>query len=173
MGRIPSNRLNRVEDLLSQGTATSTVAATCASEFNISERQAWRYIRKVYDSWTKEEEADRSVARHRRTRFLERIAQDAYQDREYSAAISALRQICRIEGLEQATKLQHTIDAQAKVSVTRDISTMTSDDKRRRLAELMDKASRAGGIRGVDRQIERLQEIRRSLEAQERPDLIQ
>lgn len=140
MGRVSPKRLSRVEDLLCQGTATSTVATTCASEFAISERQAWRYIRKVYEAWAEEGEVDRSVKRHRRTRFLERIAHDAYQNGEYSAAISAVRQLCRIEGLEQGVKLQHTIDTRAEVSTRIDIRKMTSDDKRKRLQELMDVA---------------------------------
>ena len=141
MARVSPQRLRRVEDLLSQGLATSAVAATCASEFKLGERQVWRYIRRVYDAWAEEERTDLSVTRHRRTRFLERIAHDAYRNREYNAAIAAVRQLCRIEGLEQATKLQHTIDAQAKLSVGYDLSCMTSDDKRRKLEELFAKAN--------------------------------
>ena len=136
MPRIPQKRLARVEELLSQGMPTSTAVATCASEYGISERQAWRYIRRVYDAWAEEEKTDLAATRHRRVRFLERIAHDAYRDGQYSAATAAVRQLCRIEGLEQiGVKHQHTLDAQARGGL--DIRNMTSDAKRRRLAELM------------------------------------
>lgn len=142
MARIPPERLRLVEDLLSQGKPTSGVVASCISEFGISERQAWRYVQKVYEAWAKADEVSRASTRARRVRFLERIAHDAFVDREYSAAIAATRQLCRIEGLEQmAVKLQH--DGDSHDNKPFDVKRMTSNEKRKMLAELLAKASAA------------------------------
>lgn len=64
--------------MLSQGMPTSGVAATCVSEFALSEPQAWRYVQRVHEGWAKTDEAGRTVTRSRRVRFLERIAHDEY-----------------------------------------------------------------------------------------------
>ncbi len=132
MPRIPIARLRFVEDLLASGAPTSSAAAVCALEFKISERQAWRYVRRVLDEWAAADQAERPSKRARRIRFLEQVAHDAYINREYNAAIAATRQLCKIEGLEQLA-LKHSAEDH------RGISMMTSDENRKSLAGLIEK----------------------------------
>ena len=147
MPRISPSRLARVQELLASGTPTTTVVETCISEFQIGRRQAWRYVQKIYERWANENATACAARRHQRAKFLERIAHDAYKDHQYSAAVSALRQLCRIEGLERVDiNLKQDIALHGEINVL----AMTSSDRRRKISELMAPAqeSKYHGQRG-------------------------
>ena len=97
-------RLRKVADRLLSGVPVSRVAKEVSQEFKCSERAVWRDIKEVRQRWVKQDEELMPSQRAHMMRVLEEITHKALIDREYNAAVQAIKQYCKITGLEVTTQ---------------------------------------------------------------------
>lgn len=110
-----------------------------SKEWGITPRQIRNYIRKVYDKWEADAKAlqvDRVEQRRNQFEGLLETAMKANPPDVRSAAI-ILDRLCKIDGAYAAVK----VVADHTGSIGYSIRDMTSDDKRRKLEDLMLKAN--------------------------------
>ena len=80
------------------------VADEIAAEFGVSTSAVWRDIKEVRERWVQQDEELIPSQRAHMMRVLEEIIRKAFVDREYTAAVAAIKQYCKITGLEITTQ---------------------------------------------------------------------
>lgn len=139
-------RKRRVEQLLAMQVSSSEIQRQVCDEFGCSARTVRQDIQRTYERWEVESEKERPLRRHQMRQSLRALMQRAVNDSQWNVAIQACDRLCRLDGLFEPMKAE----VNHKGSV--DIRSMTSDDKRRRLLELMETArERAASRDGEER----------------------
>lgn len=102
-----AERVLLATELLTQGYRYSQVREMIAQSRNVSVRTAERDLAKALESLVKEGEQERPAQKERIRQFLWGIARKAATGGKYKAATDAIRQLCKIDGIEAAQKLEH------------------------------------------------------------------
>jgi len=126
-------RLLAVENAMALGMGCREIQARISREFNCTERTIRNDIVKVEKQWAVESEAEAPHRRHQTRMLLRRIIQKAMADKQYGAATSAAGRLMDLDGLK-IVKVEHS------GGISHTVADMTSDDKRRKLNELMERA---------------------------------
>lgn len=145
--RFPQDRLSFVADCIALRMNAADIAEKCAEKFGVSLRQARNYVRYVWDDWAAGELDERMTRKSGMRRTLETfyrraLAGTEYTDAEgvtrrrgpnYNAALNALRELCKIDGLYAPEQL-HIVGADQ----------MTPEQAQAEIARTVEQAKRLG-----------------------------
>lgn len=92
-------RIERVEELLVQGTRTMTLVATVMAEHEVSERQVLDDVAKVRERWAAESAADRPQKRAEMLAQVEDLYGRCLADNDRKVAVQALQLKADLHGL--------------------------------------------------------------------------
>lgn len=92
-------RIERVEELLVQGTRTMTLVATVMAEHEVSERQVLDDVAKVRERWAAESAADRPQKRAEMLAQVEDLYGRCLADNDRKVAVQTLQLKADLHGL--------------------------------------------------------------------------
>ena len=92
------DRIDKAEDLLVGGISPGRIERALAKDYNVSTRQARRYIAAVYDRWRQQTIEDAPHRREKIIRMAERFYSKCLTEKQYSAASNALILLARMSG---------------------------------------------------------------------------
>ena len=138
--QLARERLEVVDGLLRNCLSHSAITAILAKQWDVTRRQVRNYIRKAYDVWDEDARlvaGDTSVRAARinlRRAQLEGILETAMSASppNLSAAVQAMDRLCKVEGAYAPIELGINVNDPTEER----IANMTSNDKRKRLAEI-------------------------------------
>jgi hypothetical protein len=138
-------RVAEVEKMLALQMGHTDIVNTVVKRFPVSERTARNDIKRAYEKWDAECLAEKPYRRGQLRQTLRKLLQMALKKSDLRAAIAVCDRLARLDGLNEVTQLEVTAKVEA------DLDKMTSDDKRRRLDELLGKAySRRASANGAN-----------------------
>lgn len=108
-GNQQARRVEKAIDLLSQGYRYTQIRDSIAAHYGITTRQADKDISKAYSVLASEEAEERPRKKAKTEQFLLKLAREAMQgDKpgDRSAAVNAMALYSKINGLEEATKIE-------------------------------------------------------------------
>lgn len=134
--KAKSKRLLAIGEALAAGKSYGQVQAEFAPKHKITERQIRKDIEQVRTQWAKEAEAEGKgdYRRNMLRRKLDEIYTRALKAGAYNAAVAAANRLMELDGLK-VVKVEHS------GKVEHDVKDMTSDDKRKRLENLLNAAN--------------------------------
>lgn len=127
-------RRKKVEARLALGIAAKTIEIELSAEFGCTRRCIRLDIEAVRRVWAAEaaDEGKSGVLRHQTRQMLRTIVRKAMSDKQYSAAVAGVSRLMELDGLKSPVEVKHGGELTIK--------DMTSDNKRKKLAELIQKA---------------------------------
>lgn len=143
--RLQARRVE-VEQYLSTQASSSQVQRLVSAKYDVSERTVRNDINAIYEKWEREAGEEKPNRRNQMRQSLRAIVQKATTAKDWKAVIQALDRLIKLDGLDAPTVLNVN---------HMDLTKMTSDDKRKRLSELFEKAEREAWRSG------KLSEVRR------------
>lgn len=103
-------RTRSVQEWMMQGHTTSDIVRQCTSNWSITPRQAYKYIRKAYEAFKESAEKDLEARRqfhiHSRLKIF-RDLQGKNDSKPAGVALEILKDIAKLEGL-YVEKVDHT-----------------------------------------------------------------
>lgn len=133
-----SQRRAEIEKWLSEATPVSVAIARSVEKHKVSESTAKRDVEVIRSNWLAAIEREEPERRTKLLGILERIIQEAIEDRAWSAAASAARVIARVMGLDRMTvKLEdaafdvRTMTPQQREAEIRELLRLESEDQRK------------------------------------------
>lgn len=125
-------RRRKVENYLAIQMDPREVQARIEQEFQVTRRTVRNDINWVYQQWEAESEQERPLRRNMMRRSMRSVLKRALAAEQWNVAIQILDRLCKLDGLyaPSEAKILHSgvVGLQQK----------TSDDKRKRLFELID-----------------------------------
>ncbi len=95
-------RTRAVQEWMMQGHSSADIVRQCTAQWNITGRQAYKYIRKAYEAFREQAEKDMEARRqfHIQSRLkLFRDLQDKKSSKPAGTALAILQDIAKLEGL--------------------------------------------------------------------------
>ncbi|KAF0193949.1 MAG: hypothetical protein FD166_3615, partial [Bacteroidetes bacterium] len=95
-------RTRAVQEWMMQGHSSSDIVRQCTAQWNITGRQAYKYIRKAYEAFREQAENDIEARKqfHIQSRLkLFRDLQDKKSSKPAGTALAILQDIAKLEGL--------------------------------------------------------------------------
>ena len=130
--RARAEVLRAAEAMVALQVRPMEISRQLAAKFDISERQAHRYVAKVYDALAKENEGQKPLRKHQLRQSLQAVFTKAMQSNQLSAAVAALDRLGKLDGLWAPLQVDHNVQGSVEM--------MTSDQQRKRLFELAAKS---------------------------------
>lgn len=133
-------RRNAVRQLLSSQVSSGDIVRTVSKRFGCKERSVYGDLELIRLEWQKEAEYEKPMRVDQMRKSFQQLMQRAMQDKDYKTCVQILDRLCKLDGLFEPMK----------VDVKNTIEKMTSDDKRRRLDELLKKAQQLAAAQQGD-----------------------
>lgn len=141
--KMAQERINVVDQMLRSCYTHQAIISVITREWQIQQRQARNYIRKVYDRWEKEAKETFVDRVHLRRSQLEGVLEKAMQGGDLRIAVAALDRLCRIDGAYAPTEINATV-----TGLETRIARMTSDEQRKEIEELWAKYQKMPAAKG-------------------------
>ena len=114
-----AKRIRSVQEWLMSGVSTTDIITQCKNKWELSERQAYRYVKKAYEEFRKmsEEDIENRRSFHIEARLkLYRDLKDKNVNKSAAVAIDILRDIAKLEGL-YIEKSEISIEGEKKIHI--------------------------------------------------------
>ncbi len=128
-----ADRLREVERLLAEGASPADTAQEVATMFGVGLRQGQKYVAKVFDRWAEEEKEYRYLRKLKMRLSLGYLFREALKGKQYSAAISCLDRLCKLDGLFASKSFQ----VEHSGETATEIDQMTTPERRKHIDELL------------------------------------
>ncbi len=129
------DRLAEAERLLAEGHSPTAAAREVAQKYAVGLRQGQKYVARVFKRW---QEEDREMRQHRRNLVrlsAQHLYRECFEREKWGVCVRVLTLLCKIDGLfDPELRVAH------RRTAGRDVSMMTSHEKRRALNKLLQKA---------------------------------
>ncbi len=137
--RSIADRLLAVEELLSSGLSPAEAARKASVRFEVSLRQAQKYVERVMETWAREDNGSRDDRRNLVRNMAQNLFRECYEKEKWMPALRALDLLCKLDGLYPTGRV--AVMHEQAAPKHRSLDQMSSGEKRQRLNELMAKAS--------------------------------
>lgn len=127
-------RLIEVEKMLGLGFSSQEVQARISEKWGVGDRTVRNDVTAIREKWAEEAKDEAPRRRHQYRLMFMNTYRKAMEARQYNAARGCVKDLCWLDGMGQVN-VNHTGE------VTQKVQAMTSDDKRRELQRLLDKAA--------------------------------
>lgn len=144
LSRLPQERLEQLADELRTCQPHSRIERKFAKLWKMSRRQVRNYLRRVYDDWHAQSEADRPYALAKIRAMLEEVIGRAIGTNDLKAAVAGIKEYSHIMGVYPDTKL--TLGGAVEVAGAVDVA--DPDAVRARLRELAARHAAELGLKG-------------------------
>lgn len=134
--------LQACEAMIALQVRPPEIVRQVSAKFGISARQVHRYVQRVQNDLAKENEELRPLRKHQLRQSLQAVFQKSMQNNQLSAAVAALDRLGKLDGLFEPTVIESKVTHEGRIDL------MTSDQQRKRLAELIEKARTKAGSNG-------------------------
>lgn len=130
-----AKRIIELEKAMALGMSPREMQIHFSVTYKVSERQVRKDIHDIRLKWAEEAEAENKgdLRRNQTRQLLNAIVRKALGDKAYGAAVAATNRLMELDGLK-ILRVEHS----GNVGI--DIEKMTSDDKRKEMEEIMEKA---------------------------------
>jgi hypothetical protein len=95
-------RIDRIVELVLEGATRSVIVRHCAENWGVSTRQSEEYLSRAWELIKEANDGSRPQKVSRHLKRLDRLANMAARDGQYSAAIKAYELQAKIMGIEMA-----------------------------------------------------------------------
>lgn len=122
------------EELLVAGNSASKVAKLLAGEYDVGLRQAQKYVARVFESWSQSNASAKKARCHQLREMAHSVFVASRAEGKLSTCVSTLTLLAKMDGFLDV-KMQVSGEIQTG---ERSLKDMTSHQKRKRLAELIE-----------------------------------
>jgi hypothetical protein len=121
--------------MLADGASAPSIVAHVAEEFDVTPRQARTDVAAMRERWATEIAEQEPHRRGQLLSYLDAVAREAFEDRNWSAAVGAARELARILGLGVDVTAVHVSAGEPSAAHMRVLS-MTPAQRAQRRREL-------------------------------------
>lgn len=108
MSRTPTDpkRLLEIEEMLTSGLTRARIYDLCNTRYGIGWRQAERNIAVIHKRWNEEAAKSRPIRKTQMRIMLLGTYRKAMAAKKFNAAVQALAQVCKIDGLDAPERIE-------------------------------------------------------------------